>query len=76
MRGRKPKPTALHLAQGTWRPNRHGPKPTLPDLPPQMRPAELTEAELAERAEDLERRRRAILGEDAYAAARSRQDRR
>jgi len=30
VRGRKPKPTALHLADGTYRPDRHGPRPLAP----------------------------------------------
>lgn len=30
MRGRKPKPTALHVADGTYRADRHGPRPVAP----------------------------------------------
>jgi hypothetical protein len=29
--GRRPKPTILHLLHGTWRRDRHGPRPTKPE---------------------------------------------
>jgi hypothetical protein len=63
-RGRPPIPTALHAARGTWRRDRHGPKPVL-EAPPAMHTAELTDDERREREEDADRRLRAIMGEAA-----------
>jgi hypothetical protein len=34
MRGRPPKPIELHKLHGTYRPDRHGPKLSLPPKPP------------------------------------------
>jgi hypothetical protein len=60
MRGRHPIPTALHVIRGTWRADRHGPKPApVPEPEPMRERPALTEAELRDRAEDIERRRRA-----------------
>jgi hypothetical protein len=58
MRGRKPKPTALHILHGTWRRDRHGPKPAPiePDaaVAPPSEPVERLELQAATR---LRRRR-------------------
>ena len=62
MRGRKPKPTELHRIHGTYRRDRHG---ELPPLPKQVQRVELTPEQARERAEEIERTRRAILGDDA-----------
>jgi hypothetical protein len=60
-RGRPPKPIEQHIADRTYRPDRHGPKPpTLDHLPPERRPIELTQAQQADRAAEMERQRRAI----------------
>ena len=61
MRGRKPIPTHLHILRGTWRADRHGPKPAPPveedtSTPPPREPAEPLERQAATR----QRRRQAI----------------
>jgi hypothetical protein len=57
MRGRKPKPTELHRIHGTFRKDRHG---GLPPLPQVVQHAELTPEQARQRAEEMERMRRAL----------------
>lgn len=63
--GRRPIPTAILLAQGTYRPDRHGNRIDAPGQPmgPNQTPSELSEEEQAKRKAELDASRRALYGE-------------
>jgi hypothetical protein len=65
MRGRKPKPTALHILHGTFRRHRHGNRidaPAATPTDPATKPSELGEAEQAERRRELDAMRARLYG--------------
>ena len=47
VRGRKPKPPELHVMDGTYRPDRHGPRPAKPTNCPEL-PDDLVDVEAGE----------------------------
>jgi hypothetical protein len=64
-RGRRPIPTAIHLARGTFRKSRHGDRIDAPRPgDAHTTPIELSEAEQAKRRAELDAQRRAIYGEN------------
>jgi hypothetical protein len=63
MRGRRPKPTVLHLIDGTFRRDRHGHRIDAPGRPLGPKPSEISEEEQAKRKAELDAYRRALYGE-------------
>lgn len=68
MRGRRPIPTALHLARGTFRKSRHGDRIDAPGQPADVTrsartPSELSEAEQVARRDEISEMRKALYGE-------------
>jgi hypothetical protein len=64
MRGRRPTPTAILIARGTFRRDRHGSRIDAPGQPgdTRTRPSEISEAEQAERKRELDAMRKALYG--------------
>jgi hypothetical protein len=66
MRGRRPTPTAILLARGTFRQDRHGSRidaPTPGELAAARMPSAISEAEQAARRDEIDAQRKAIYGE-------------
>ena len=65
MRGRRPTPTAILIARGTFCRDRHGSCIDAPGSAPaaEMTPSELTVDEQAKRKAEIEAQRKAIYGE-------------
>jgi hypothetical protein len=65
MRGRRPKPTALHLIEATFRPSRHRGRIDAPGQPlgGNTTPSEISAEEQAERKRELDAIRKALYGE-------------